>query len=247
MGGDLAGRAALVTGGGRGIGRAIALALAQAGAEVAIGYRADATAAEAAARRCGGRSFAHRADTTDPAAVREVVTEVGRRFGRFDILVNNAGALVRKPLLQTSEADWQRLLEVNVGGYFRTAQAAAAVMREGACIVNVASVNAVRPSPGAGAYAVSKAAVHMLTVQLALELAPRRIRVNEVCPGLVETDLNRADLARADYRALRLQGIPLGRIGAPDEVAGAVTFLCGDGAALITGASIYVDGGAAFG
>jgi NAD(P)-dependent dehydrogenase (short-subunit alcohol dehydrogenase family) len=127
------------------------------------------------------------------------------------------------------------------------ARAAAAVMGEGACIVNVASANAMRPSAGAGAYAVSKAAVSMLTRQLALELAPRRIRVNEVCPGLVETDLNRADIARPEFREPRLARIPLGAIGHPEDVAGAVVFLCTGSARLITGASLLIDGGAAVG
>ncbi|HVB09948.1 MAG TPA: SDR family oxidoreductase [Bacillota bacterium] len=235
------GRRALVTGGGRGIGRAIAQRLTAAGASVAIGYRADAGAASAAG------AFAVQGDTSDPASARAMVAEAAERLGGLDILVNNAGILVRRPLLETSADDWQRTLAVNVGGYFHVAQAAAARMAEGGCIVNISSANAHRPSAGAGAYAVSKAAVTMLTRQLALELAPRGIRVNEVCPGLIETDLNRADLARADYRAARLQRIPLNRIGTPDEIAGAVLFLCSDDARLMTGASMAVDGGVSIG
>jgi NAD(P)-dependent dehydrogenase (short-subunit alcohol dehydrogenase family) len=240
-----AGRAALVTGGGRGIGRAIALRLAAEGAEVVVGYQSHAAAAEEVARQAGGRSCALPADTAEPAAAAGLVEEAVRRLGRLDIVVNNAGMLARRSLLDTDDATWDRILAVNLGGYFRVARAAAAVMTAGGCIVNVASVNAVRPSATAGAYAVSKAGVSMLTRQLALELAPRGIRVNEVCPGLVETDLNRHDLAQAEFRTARLARIPLGRIGAPPDVAGAVAFLCSDDAALITGASLLVDGGAA--
>jgi NAD(P)-dependent dehydrogenase (short-subunit alcohol dehydrogenase family) len=234
-------RRALVTGGGRGIGRAIALALAEAGVRVAVGYRADADAARSAGE------VAIQGDTADPAAARALVASTVAALGGLDILVNNAGILVRRPLLETGDDDWARTLAVNVGGYFDVARAAAAVMREGAAIVNVSSANALRPSPGAGAYAVSKAAVSMLTRQLALELAPRRIRVNEVCPGLVETDLNRRDLARPEFRQSRLARIPLGEIGRPQDVAGAVLFLCSDAARLVTGASLLVDGGAAVG
>jgi NAD(P)-dependent dehydrogenase (short-subunit alcohol dehydrogenase family) len=234
----LEGRRALVTGGGRGIGAAIATALIEAGARVAVGYRSDAAAAASVA---GGIPV--QGDTGDPAGARALVAGAVAALGGLDALVNNAGILIRQPLLETADADWERIMAVNVGGYFRVARAAAGVMPDGACIVNVSSANSVKPSIGAGAYAVSKAAVTMLTRQLAIELAPRRIRVNEVCPGLVETDLNRRDLASPVYRSARLSRIPLGRIGEPADIAGAVAFLCSDEAGLITGASLFVDGG----
>ncbi len=237
----MGGRRALVTGGGRGIGRAIALALREAGVRVAVGFRVDAEAARTAGE------VAIQGDTADPGGAGALVEGAVAALGGLDILVNNAGILIRRPLLETGADDWQRTLAVNVGGYFHVAKAAAAVMGEGGCIVNVSSASALRPSPGAGAYAVSKAAVSMLTRQLAWELAPRRIRVNEVCPGLIETDLNRADLARPDFRAGRLARIPLGQIGCPEDVAGAVVFLCSEQARLMTGASILIDGGAAIG
>ncbi|MBI2320661.1 MAG: 3-oxoacyl-ACP reductase FabG [Chloroflexi bacterium] len=246
---QLAGRVALVTGGSRSIGRAIVLALADAGADVAVNYvaRADAAAAVVAAVQAQGRqAIPVRADTTDRAAVIRMVNEVCSALGRVDILVSNAGVMPRAPLLEIAEEDWDRVLDVDLKGYFLVGQAVARSMVERGvrgAIVNVSSTSEQVPGVGFAHYCVAKAGVAMLTKQMALELAPHGIRVNRVCPGLVETDLNRHILADAETRGRRLAAIPLGRLGRPEDIAAAVVWLASDAAAYVTGAAVFVDGG----
>lgn len=247
---DLRGRAALVTGASRGIGRAVALGLGRAGARVAVNYHRSADAAAetvAAIQRTGGEAVAIQADVSDPAEVQRLLDQAEARLGPLHILVNNAGVLARTPFLDISVEEWDWIHRTNLRGAFLVAQGVARRMvRHGVRgrIVNVSSVVARNASPLLTHYAVTKAGVSMLTRQLALELAKYRINVNEVNPGLIETDLNRRDLENPEFVEARVSRIPLGEIGKPEDVVGAVLFLVSDAARLVTGASIFVDGGA---
>ena len=246
---DLTGKRALVTGGGRGIGRALGLGLARSGADLAIVYRTDTGAAEAVAeeaRRAGVRALAIRADTGDGAQVRAMVDRVVAELGGLDILVNSAGTQSRIPFLELPEEEWRRVLRTNLDGYFLVGQAVARQMvaaGDGGAIVNVTSINQSAVAPNMAHYNVSKAGAYALTRQMAYELAPYGIRVNALAPGLTETDLNRADLAEPTFRQQRLGRIPLGFIAEPDDHVGALLYLVSDAARYVTGACIGVDGG----
>lgn len=246
---DLRGRRAIVTGGSRSIGRALALGLARSGADVAIVYRQDVDAAEATAdeiRRTGVRALAVRADTTDPDQVQSFIQRVAADFGGVEILVNNAGTQQRVPFLQLSFKEWRRVLGTNLDGYFVVGQAVAQQMvaaGHGGVIVNVTSVNQLVVAPNLSHYNVSKAGALALTRQMAYELSPHAIRVNALAPGLTETDLNRADLADPAFRAQRLSRIPVGFIAEPEDHVGALLYLVSDAARYVTGACIMVDGG----
>ena len=239
---ELAGKTALVTGGAVRVGRAIALELARAGADVAVGYHRSASAARATARdieALGVRSVALRADVGRPAEARRLVAEAARRLGRLDLLVNNAAVFFRTPLARTTPAQFDRLIGVNLRGAFFCAQAAARVMRgRGGRIVNIADVGATRAWPGYIPYGISKAGVVMLTRGLAAALAPR-IQVNAVGPGVV---LLPRGFPRESGKRLAAR-IPMGRSGAPEDVAAAVRFFAGC-PAYITGQILFVDGGA---
>ena len=245
----LAGQCALVTGGSRSIGRAIALGLARCGARVAINYRRDAAAAETAVAQIeaqGGRAVAVQADVADPDGVAAMLERAETTLGPVDILVNNAGVLVRTPFLEIPLDEWDRILRTNLRGYFIVGQAVARRMVHHGirgCIVHVASSSSRYASLNLSHYAASKGGITMPTRSMAFELAAHGIRVNEVNPGLIETDMNRGDLADPAWRDMRLDRIPLGRIGAPDDIVGAVLFLASTDAGLMTGASIAIDGG----
>jgi 3-oxoacyl-[acyl-carrier protein] reductase len=242
----LSGRVALVTGAGRGLGRAIAKALAQDGALLAINYRESAKGAQEAAAeaaRFGGRAIAVRANISRPSDVRAMFDEVHSAFGRLDILVNNAGVFLRAPVLDVTEAQWDDVLDINLKGTFLCAQAAARVMtvQQSGVIVNLASGGGLSPRPGyetSAPYAASKAGVVMLTRRLALELAPQ-IRVNAVAPGIIESRPGWSEGTRRRLGAVSL----LGRVGTPEAIANAVAFLVSDDAASITGHVLNVDGG----
>ncbi len=246
----LEGKRALVTGGSRGIGRAIAVGLAREGADVAVNYRTSRDAADSAVReieQSGRRAAAVPGSTSIRSDVQRFVAEAHDFLGGLDILVNNAGILKRTPFLEIGEEEWDAILDVNLKGYFLVGQEAARRMAGAGtrgAIVNVSSAGQAVAGPNLAHYCVSKAGVEMLTKEMALELAPHNIRVNAVAPGLIETDINRADIAQAAFREGRLARIPLGLIGAPDDVVGAVVFLASNKEArLMTGASVFVDGG----
>ncbi len=246
----LEGKRALVTGGSRGIGRAIALGLAREGADVAVNYRhgrADAGSAVREIERMGRRAVAVQGSTSSRSDVERFVGEAHDFLGGLDILVNNAGILKRTPFLEIEEEEWDAILDVNLKGYFLVGQAVARRMVEAGtrgAMVNVSSAGQAVAGPSLAHYCVSKAGVEMLTKEMALELAPHNVRVNAVAPGLIETDINRADIARDAFREGRLARIPLGLIGAPDDVVGAVVLLASnEEARLMTGASVFVDGG----
>jgi len=241
----LRGRAALVTGGGRGIGRAIALELGRAGADVAVNYyvepeRAEATAADITALGVRGMTVA--GDVGDAADAQRMIDEVVTRFGRIDILVNNAGTQTWTPFLEVTEREWDLVIRTNLKGCFLCTQAAARRMRStGGVIVNIGSGCNKVPFPGLVAYTASKGGIEMLTKVAAVELAPYRIRVNCVAPGAVEVDRTRMELD--DYAGTWGAVTPLGRIGEPADVARAVRFLATDDSAFVTGQTLWVDGG----
>jgi len=234
---SLEGKNALVTGGSRGIGRAIAIELAQAGASVVVGYRAGKEEAEAVAAEAEGRAV--QADVSSAEDAARLVEEAGD----LDVLVNNAG-LTRDGLLpRMTDADWRDVIETNLSSVFYTCRAAARRMmkRRAGAIVNVSSVVGLHGNPGQTNYAASKAGIIGFTKSLARELGSRGVRANVVAPGYITSRLT--DEISEEMRALMLQNTPLGRLGDPENVAGAVRFLCSDEAAFITGEVLLVDGG----
>jgi len=251
MSGRLEGKVALITGGGTGIGRAVGVRFAEEGAEVVVtsqtGAHVEETCREAE-RASGGRPLGFQLDITDRDMVREVVGHVAERFGRIDVLSNNAGIdLPHAPhVLHTTDDDWERVFSVNVTGMFWVCRAVIPFMPEGGSIVNMASINSFVAWPNDSAYTTSKGAVMQFTRALALDLAPRGIRANAVCPGVVDTPLTDAFLVLADDpEALRAEYAavsPLGRMGTPREVANCVLFLASDEASFVSGTGLVVDG-----
>jgi NAD(P)-dependent dehydrogenase (short-subunit alcohol dehydrogenase family) len=246
----LVGTIALVTGGGRGNGRAIALGLAREGADIAIGYVSDGAAARSVAAEIvalGRRALIVAGDAAEPQTATTLVAATVAAFGRIDVLVNNAGILRRTPFLEIAPEEWDQILDTNLKGAFLIGQAVARRMvsqGDGGKIINISSLNQFNAGLNVAHYAVSKAGIGMLTKAMALELAPYAIRVNAIAPGLIETDMNRQDIARDEFREGRLARIPLKLIGRPDDLVGIATLLASDDARLITGATFSVDGGA---
>jgi NAD(P)-dependent dehydrogenase (short-subunit alcohol dehydrogenase family) len=237
----------IVTGGGRGIGRAISLALAREGADVAIVAVRDLERAEQTAReveRLGRRSVALQADVTVARSVNRMVATVLRAFDGIDLLVNNAGLVLRAPLERVPEKDWDRVVAVNLKGVFLCGVAVArAMMRQRrGTIINIAGASAHRCYALGGAFGPSKAGVISLTKQMAVEWARHRIRVNGVSPGPIQTVDTDAKLKDATLRR-RIRKIPLGRIGKPEEVARAVVYLASSDSSYVTGQVLVVDGG----
>lgn len=242
---DLNGKRALVTGGSRGIGAAIALALAENGAEVAFTYQhasGKAEAVAAAIQAKGRRVVAIQADSADPAAIARSVDEAVAGLGGLDILVNSAAIGLSGMIADLNVDDYQKLMDINVRGPVLFAKAAIPHLPEGGRIISIGSGLAERvPFPGVTAYAMSKSALLSFTRGLARELGPKNITVNLVLPGSTDTDANPADGPGADFQ----RGMSaLGRFGEPHEVANAVVFLASPAASIITGAILAADGGA---
>lgn len=242
----------MVTGGATGIGRAIARRLAGEGAAILLTvHTRTADAAISDIRTAGGRVEVHQVDLGDPAAAEGIARAAHEAFGRLDVLVNNAGIGQVRPLFDLTPSDWDQVFAVNTRGLFFCMQAVARRMRDrdGGTIVNVASIAGRHGRPPFPHYAASKAAVISLTQAAALSLAPHGIRVNAVCPGLVDTDTwdhlgaSPANSAGRSYLESRRGQVPLGRLGTPDEVAALVAFLVSDEAGYITGQAINICGG----
>jgi NAD(P)-dependent dehydrogenase (short-subunit alcohol dehydrogenase family) len=244
---DLSGAVAIVTGGGRGIGKAISLSLAAARASVVVASRngPDLDAVTAEIREAGGRAVPVVADLTSSEQIEHLVGVTVGEFGRIDILVNNASTSHMAPLLEFSEKGWDRIFDTNCRGAFLLSRAAARRMIDqgGGKIVNVTTVGAERGSMGMAAYNASKAALKMLTMCMAVEWAPYGINVNAVGPGLTRTEFSRPIWDHTERASRYLSTVPKGRVAEPDEIAGAVLFLASDASDFITGQSIYVDGG----
>ena len=234
---SLDGKTALVTGASRGIGRAIAVELANAGASVVVGYRTGREEGEALAQEIGGRAV--QADVSLPEEAARLVEEAGD----LDILVNNAGLTRDGVLARMSDYDWRAVLETNLSSVFYTCRAVTRGMmkRRAGAIVNVSSIVGVHGNWGQANYAASKAGIIGFTKSLAQELGSRGVRANVVAPGYVKTQLT--DVIPQEARAKMLDLTPLGRLGEPENVAGAVRFLCSDEATFITGVVLLVDGG----
>jgi len=245
----LAGKVAIVTWGRMGIGRAIALAFAEAGADVVVCSRApeggELGAVADEIQRLGRRSLAVQADISQKTNVDNLVQRTVEQFGGIDILVNNAGIFTTAPLLDVPEDDWDEIIDIDLKGYFLCCQAVGKRMveRRGGNIINIASGWAMKAAPEAGVYCIAKAGVVMLTKVLALELASYNIRVNAIAPGAVRTRMT--DSLVSDPEALQQEEAqtPLGRIAEPSEIASVALFLASGASSFITGATIVVDGG----
>ncbi len=244
---DLTGKGAIVTGGGKGIGRSIALALAECGAKVVVASRTlpelEAVAEEI--RSKGGQAVAQRTDLTVSAEIDALVDAAVNSFGALDILVNNAARSFFRPLLDLREDGFDKIFDTNVKGTFLLSRAAAKVMmgRGGGRIVNITSVAAERGGPMMGIYNASKAAVKMLSMCMATEWAAGNVLVNCVGPGMTHTHFSQPIWANPEMERQLVSRIPQGRLAEPDDIVGAVLFLCSPLASFITGQTIYVDGG----
>jgi 3-oxoacyl-[acyl-carrier protein] reductase len=246
MSGALSGQVALVTGASRGIGAAIARDLAAAGAHVVVNYRAQRPAADAvvaAIADAGGAAEALPFDVADAEQVDSAFRALVERLGKIDVLVNNAGVSADALILRTRDDDWNRVLDVNLKGVFNCTRAVARSMMRARTgrIINISSVVAVSGNTGQASYAAAKAGVIGFTKATARELAGRGITANVIAPGLIATDMT--DAMNPAARDMVLALVPLGRLGRPEEVAAAVTFLAGAGGSYITGQVIHINGG----
>jgi len=241
-------RAAIVTGGGQGIGRALALGLAGEGAHVVVADIQADKALETAAevKRLGRRGLGLHVDVSDLRDISRLVEQTLEEFGRIDILVNNAGIALPTPFLETAEADWDRIMDINLKAAFFCSQAVARVMvrQGGGKIVNLASTSSFVAGRQEVPYAISKAGVWMLTAAASAELAPYNINVNAIAPGLIKTPLTEKHFPSLEALEARVKAkAPMGRAGTPRDLVGAVVFLCSDEAGYVTGHTLVVDGG----
>ncbi len=240
-------RAAIVTGSGSGNGKAIAKAIASLGGKVAVvdKYYEKALETVSEIQKFGETAMALQVDVSQKNKVVQMVNEVVDAFHTIDILVNNAGIITNKAFLEISEAEWDEVLNVNLRGAFFCSQCVAKIMaskRQGV-ILNISSIESEKYLPKSCHYAVSKAGLLMLTRAMAVDLAPYNIRVNSIGPGVILTGMTGELLKDIRQREKYMDMIPLGRIGTPEDIAGAVVFLASDFASYITGANIYIDGG----
>jgi NAD(P)-dependent dehydrogenase (short-subunit alcohol dehydrogenase family) len=240
---------ALVTGGRRGIGKAIALALAGAGADVAIcdNVIEDGELSNTAEqiKKLGRRSLAFHADTTIKTDIESMVGRVIEQFGKIDILINNAGILIKAPILEFSEKDWDSLFNVDLKGYFLCSQAVGKhmVANKKGNIINIATQWAFKTNPGMGVYGIAKSGVIMLTRVLARELGPYNIRANAIAPGMVKTEFSRSTWTNSELLNSVESALPLKRAGEVDDVTGAAVYLASKASGYVTGHTIIVDGG----
>jgi 3-oxoacyl-(acyl-carrier-protein) reductase len=243
---DLKGKASLVTGGSRGIGRAIALELGRQGASVAVGYASNADAAEAVVGEItasGGQAFAFGLDVADPATIESAVASVVERFGTIDILVNNAGITRDRSLAKMSPEEWDAVISTNLSSVFHLTSRVLPIMVAAGSgrIVNISSVIGLHGNFGQANYAAAKAGIVGFTKSAALELARKGITVNAIAPGFIETEMIAA--MPDEVRATILAKIPMGRFGRPEEIAQAVAYLVSSSGDYITGQVISIDGG----
>jgi glucose 1-dehydrogenase len=244
----LTGKVAIVTGAGRGIGRAIAVGYAREGARVVVNYSRSRAAAEEAVQEiqtAGGKAVACHADVADLESHSPLIERTLEAFGSLDILVNNAGIEHNEPVLEARPETWEETVAVNLkGAYFLAVKAAHAMRRSGGGkIVNISSVHDVEPLRNRAIYSITKGGMLMLVKSLALELAEYNIHVNAISPGAILTDMNRAHLTEPVRRDRLLGQIPMKRIGDPDDIIGAAVFLASAESNYVTGTTIYVDGG----
>ena len=244
---DLSGKIALITGAGRGIGRDCALALAQAGADIAVTSRSEAELHEVAeeARKLGRRADVFPADISNVASIRAMVAAVEERFGRVDILLNNAGHNISQTVLDVTEEAWDQVMNINLKGAFFTAQAAARGMveRKSGKIITTASTFAVVGMPTRSVYCATKGGVLQFTRAMAIEFAPLNVQVNAVGPTATWTVMNEPLFSDPAWREWCLAKIPAGRFAMPADVAGAIVFLASPAADMITGQLLLIDGG----
>jgi glucose 1-dehydrogenase len=241
-------KVAIVTGAGRGIGRAIAIGYAREGAAVVVNYCSSREAAEEATceiQALGGRAIAIRADVANLDEHDALIGQTLREFGSLDILVNNAGIEINEPVLDSTRETWDQTIAVNLTGAYFLAVKAARAMRQsgGGKIVNISSVHDVEPLRNRAVYSITKGGTLMMVKSLALELAEHNIHVNGISPGAILTDMNRKHLTDPDRRDRLLALIPTKRIGDPEDVVGAAVFLASSESNYVTGTTIYVDGG----
>jgi NAD(P)-dependent dehydrogenase (short-subunit alcohol dehydrogenase family) len=245
---DLTGKVALVTGSSRGIGESIAKTLASYGAEVILSSRKieSLKKVEDEINSAGGKAFSIACHSGDMSQIDSMFETISEKYGRVDILVNNAAT---NPyfgdVLNATEEVWDKTVDVNMKGYFFIAQKAAKMMiaKDGGSIVNVASINGIRPAPMQGVYSITKAAVIAMTKSFAKELAPFRVRVNALLPGITETKFSAAMTKNPDLMKVILPSVPMGRVAEPDEMAGAVLYLVTEASSYVTGSTLVVDGG----
>jgi len=245
---DLKGKVAVVTGGSKGIGAAIAKALSAAGAAVVVNYASSKTDAEhvvAAITAKGGKAIAVKGDVAKPADVERLFDETKKAFGRLDVLVNNAGVYKYVPIEQTTADEFNRQFNTNVlGTLLAIKEAVKHFGPNGGSIINMSSVVSLKPVATAAIYSATKSAIDAITRALAVELGPRKIRVNAIAPGLTETEgTHDAGMIGSDFQKASLATIPLGRLGQPDDIARVAVFLASDDAGWITGERIPASGG----
>lgn len=247
MAGRLKGKVAVVTGASKGIGASIASHMAAEGAHVVVNFAssregADRVVAEAVSK--GGKAIAVQADVSKPADIARLFAETERAFGRLDTLVNNAGVYEFKPLEEVTADHFHRIFNLNVLGLLLTTQEAAKRMGAGGSIINISSVAATAAPATGSVYSASKGAVDTITKALAKELGPRKIRINSINPGMVDTEgVRSAGISESEFRTQVEAQTPLGRIGRPQDIAPAAVYLASDEAAWLTGETLFISGG----
>jgi NAD(P)-dependent dehydrogenase (short-subunit alcohol dehydrogenase family) len=245
---DLSGKVAIVTGGGRGIGKAIALGLAQCGAKLVLASRTQGELEKVVSeiKENGGDAELFVTDLAVSEQIKALVDATMNTYGRVDILVNNAARSFLRPLMDLREDGWDKIFDVNCKAVFLLSRAVAKIMggQGGGRIINITTVGAVRGGAGMGVYHASKAALNMLTKCMAVEWAPLNVNVNAVGPGLTKTAFSQPIWSNPSLEQMITSRVPKGRLAEPEEIVGAVLFLCSENASFITGEAIYVDGGA---